>query len=155
MHALFYESLCVEGLSHFHTQLQVLAHEAFKPLCALRLALFLIEHIVVVLDYLLDRAPELLDHFRHVDRLLADLVLHVLDVFLSLELLLLQLLLAGPDLLLGVAHLLLGLSLEVFGHPLHLLDQEVPVVLLTRLLGLGSLSRVARACWVLKKGATI
>ena len=67
---------------------------------------------------------------------------HVLGLSLLLEFFFMHLFAAGADILFGISDLFLGLSLEILGHPLHLLDQEVPVSLLLLLRSLSCDAKV-------------
>jgi hypothetical protein len=54
------------------------------------------------------------------------------DIFLFplfFKLFLMQLLFARPAIFFGIADLFLSFSLEIFGHPFHLLNQEIPMSL--------------------------
>ena len=84
MHALLDERLSVELLSHFDTQLEMFTHKAFKLFGPLSLSLLLVSHIVVMFHYLLNRPPELLNHFGHIDSFPSHLMLHIFDVLLLL-----------------------------------------------------------------------
>ena len=86
-----------------------------------------------MLHYLFHRFPVVLYHAGGILGSLLDFMLHVLSLSLLFELFLMYLLPTCSHVLLGIADLLLGLPLEIFGHPLHLLDQEIPMRLLTRL----------------------
>ena len=133
IHALLYEALGVQLFSDFDTQLQVLAHERFQALCPLSLTLFFIEHIVVMLYYFFHRFPVVLNHAGGILGALLDFMLHVLSLSFLFELFLVKLLSAYSDILLGIPDLLLCLPLKILGHPLHFLDEEIPMRLLTRL----------------------
>lgn len=87
VHALFDETLSVEFFSNLDTELEMLGYEVFKSLVPDLLPLFLIEHVVVVFDYLLNWFPELLDHATHMDSFLPDFYLLILEFLLFLKLL--------------------------------------------------------------------
>jgi hypothetical protein len=129
MHALLYERLGVQFLSHFDTELKMFAHEILKFLGSDLLPLFLIEDVVVVLNHFLNGLPELLDHARHVDCFLPYFYLLVLELLLFLQLFLLNLLLTSSGLLLRVSLLFLSFPLKILRHPFHLLNQEPPMTL--------------------------
>lgn len=84
MHTLLDERFRVQLFSYFDTQLEMFAHEAFKLFGPLSLSLLLVSHVVVMFHYFLNRPPELLDHFGHIDSFPPDLMLHIFEVLFLL-----------------------------------------------------------------------
>lgn len=98
-------------------------HEVLQLLSPGLLALLVILHAEIMLDDLLNAAPEQLDHLRHVVSLALYLSSLVLQLLFFFNLALAQLFAAHSDLLLGIALLLLALPVKVLLHPEHLLYQ--------------------------------
>lgn len=142
IHALVNEGLGIKFFSYFDTELQMLAHKVLELLGSYLLPLLFIEDIIVVLDYLVNRAPKLLHHATHVDSFLPQLDLLVLQLLLFTQLLFLKLLFARTSMLLRISHLLFSFSFEVLGHPFHFFEQKRPMTLCRLLLLIYIFSRL-------------
>ena len=114
-------------LGNFDAQLKMLLHEVLELLGARLLPLLVKLDSVVVLNNLLDTAPEELHHLRHVVGLAPQVLLLLQQLLLLFDETLTEFFSAHSYLLLGITLLFLPFSLKVFLHPKHLFDQVVVV----------------------------
>lgn len=127
VHTLLKKALGVKFLSDPYRKLQMFAYEAFKLFGPGCLQFLLDLDGIVVANYFLDRFPKHRNHFGDRACLFAEFRLLVFYVLLLLYNALAELFATAPDVLFRVVGLFLVLTVEVFLHPLHLLEKKLEV----------------------------
>ena len=127
IHRLLHKWLRVQLFSHTYRKFQMLWHKIFKLFSSLLLLFLVWNHLVIVSTNFLDWLPKDLNHFTYSVSFSLQLNLLILRLLLLPHFLLDKLLAAHPHVFLRVVDFLFVFTLEIFLHPLHLLEQEIHV----------------------------